>query len=116
MGDLTLEQIDRKPLLNDVDADKEFWGVRLHPVTKWRHRSSYMNISNIDKDLLLKPNFVTSFLAQSLSLHVQSLCKNSKKETKSSQQTIPIITKLINVKLFLKYLWPNQPTEKKIVW
>ena len=63
-----------------------------------------MNISNIDKDLLLKPNFVTSFLAQSLSLHVQSLCKNSKKETKSSQQTIPIITKLMNVKLFLKYL------------
>ena len=24
MGDLTLGQIDRKPLLNDVDADKEF--------------------------------------------------------------------------------------------
>ena len=54
-----------------------------------------VNISNRDKDLLLKPNFVTSFLEQSLSLQVQSLCKNSKKETKSSQQTIPLITKLI---------------------
>ena len=56
---------------------------------------NYMNISNRDNDLLLKPNFVTSFLEQSLSLQAQSLCKNSKKETKSSQQTIPIITKLI---------------------
>lgn len=54
-----------------------------------------VNISNIeDKDLLLKPNFVTSFLEQSLSLQAQSLCKNSKKETKSSQQTVTIITKL----------------------
>lgn len=29
MGDLTLGKIDRKPLSKDVDADKEFWGVRL---------------------------------------------------------------------------------------
>lgn len=54
-----------------------------------------VSISNRDKYLLLKPNFVTLFLEQYLSLQAQSLCKNSKKETKSSQQTIPIITKSI---------------------